>query len=210
MISTSVTLVLRRLRDLRDAAHRDADCRSVPPAQEFATALGICETVTPMRPDLIIAFGPRSVLSFVGFVLVIVGVWHVDRTWDEEGSAAYERAKQRDPSSVKLSDEQLDRAFRFPFLFLGGWMLFGLAYLFPDSGDFSLELSSLGLLSLLAALVLAAVGSLPMAEAVRYRQAKKKQILSMLFLIFWILLTIITALGAENTLPTFVLSLIHI
>jgi hypothetical protein len=42
--------------------------------------------------DLVIQFGPRSVLALAGIVTLVGGVWHVDRTWDEQGTAAYARA----------------------------------------------------------------------------------------------------------------------
>ncbi len=48
-----------------------------------------------MTPDLIIEFGPRSLLSLVGILTLMSGVWYVDRTWDEKGAAAYERAKAK-------------------------------------------------------------------------------------------------------------------
>ncbi|MFT7625754.1 MAG: hypothetical protein ACI9WU_004945 [Myxococcota bacterium] len=41
-----------------------------------------------MQPDLVIEFGPRSLLSLAGIVTLVGGVWCVDRTWDEKGAAA--------------------------------------------------------------------------------------------------------------------------
>jgi len=46
-----------------------------------------------MTADIFIEFGPRSILSIVGIITLIAGVWYVDRTWDEKGSQAYNRAK---------------------------------------------------------------------------------------------------------------------
>jgi len=40
-----------------------------------------------MTPDIFIEFGPRSLLSIAGIITLIGGVWYVDRTWDEKGSA---------------------------------------------------------------------------------------------------------------------------
>lgn len=57
-----------------------------------------------MTPDIFIEFGPRSILSIVGIITLISGVWYVDRTWDEKGSAAYKRAKAKssDPYNVTI------------------------------------------------------------------------------------------------------------
>ena len=55
-----------------------------------------------MIPDLIIQFGLRSLISLVGILTIIIGVWYVDRTWDEKGSAAYARAKAKAKKTKKI------------------------------------------------------------------------------------------------------------
>lgn len=153
-----------------------------------------------------IYWGPRAVLSLVGVVMLILGVWYVDRTWDEEGSAAYERAETVDPSNVQIPVAELDGAFRFPAMFLAGWGLFGLSYLFPANGGSGIDFSIIAVLTVLTSFALASVGSIPMGDAVRNRRAKKKQVLSMLFLGFWVALAVLTGVEAENRTPTFIFS----
>jgi hypothetical protein len=48
-----------------------------------------------VTPDIVVPFGPRGILSLVGIVVLVAGVWYVDRVWDEKGSAAYERVPRR-------------------------------------------------------------------------------------------------------------------
>ena len=38
---------------------------------------------------------PRFLLALVGAIVLIGGVWHADRSWDEKGSAAYNAAKAK-------------------------------------------------------------------------------------------------------------------
>ena len=67
-------------------------------------------------PDLFIAFGPRALWSLAGVVVVVAGVWHIDRTWDEEGTRAYEKAKaiSKDQSNIIIPTAEIDAAFVFP------------------------------------------------------------------------------------------------
>lgn len=151
-----------------------------------------------------IHLGLRSILSLVGIVILIIGVWYVDRTWDEQGASAVERSKDKDLKPPVDLEAELDAALRFPLLFLGGWALFAISYFFPTDGGSSLTFSVTAVLAAISALVLSGVGSLPMADAVRHRRAKRKQILSLMFLLSWVALTVFTGLEAENTLETFI------
>ncbi len=138
-----------------------------------------------MTADIFIEFGPRSILSLVGIITLISGVWYVDRTWDEKGSKAYERAKAKssDPEKVIIPDEDLDAAFPFPIAFLIGWTLFAISYLFPTNGGNTMEFGTPNIVAVAFSLLLGIVASVPMGDAVRYRKAGKKMKLSMLFLL---------------------------
>ena len=73
-----------------------------------------------LPPDLLLVFGPRSLISLTGIVTLVLGVWHVDRTWDEKGSKAYHRvAKGRNSKEgdIKIPSKDLDDAFPFPWAF---------------------------------------------------------------------------------------------
>lgn len=153
---------------------------------------------------MLIQLGLRSILSLAGIVILVIGVWQVDRAWDEDGAAEFERARDEDPQNPVVSEANLDAALRFPFMFLLGWALFAISYLFPTDGSFSPMISATAVLAAITAVGLASVGSLPMADSVRHRRAKKKMILSVLFLTFWIVLTVFTGLGAVNQIETFV------
>ena len=125
-------------------------------------------------PDIFIEFGPRSILSIVGIITLISGVWYVDRTWDEKGSKAYQKAKSNNPNNVTIPKEDLDAAFPFPIAFLLGWALFAISYLFPTNGDFSMELGIANMVAVVFSLLLGVIASVPMGDAVRNRKAKKK------------------------------------
>ena len=159
-----------------------------------------------MTPDLVVHFGPRALLSLVGIATIIVGVWQVDRAWDEEGFKAFERAKERDPDNPVIPDDELAAAGRFPLLFLLGWALLAIAYLFPADGTGSIDVSAAGVISLVLALALAGVASIPMSDAVRHRKAKKKQMLSMLFAAGWIALAIFSAISASGGASSYIFS----
>ena len=79
-----------------------------------------------LLPDLLLVYGPRAVLSLSGIVTLVLGVWHVDRTWDEKGSKAYNRVAKESGSTenIKIPTKDLDDAFPFPWAFLLGWTMF--------------------------------------------------------------------------------------
>jgi hypothetical protein len=148
-------------------------------------------------PDLLIAFGPRGFLSLAGAFIIVAGVWHSDRTWDEKGSLAYERAKtsllrankNSDGSGVEIPVNDLNDAFPFPIAFIIGWVVFGMSNLFPADGSFTVSPDARSVTAVVVSLALGWIASVPMGEAVRFRDAGKKQKLSLLFLSSWLLLT---------------------
>ena len=91
-----------------------------------------------MSPDIFIEFGPRAILALIGVITIVGGVWQIDRTWDEEGSNAYQRAKARskDADKVTVPEAALIAAFPYPIAFLIGWAIFAIAYLFPTRGAY--------------------------------------------------------------------------
>ncbi len=158
-------------------------------------------------PDIFIEFGPRSLLSLAGVITLISGVWYVDRTWDEKGSAAYTRAllKGKNNGNVVIPIEELKAAFPFPIAFLIGWLLFAVSYLFPTSGGFKPEFETPNIIALVFSLILGIVASVPMGDAVMTRNASKKKKLSMLFLVSWIGLSIASSISTGNGVPSFIL-----
>lgn len=82
-------------------------------------------------PDLFIAFGPRALWSLAGIVTLVLGVWHVDRTWDEDGSRAYEKAKAttKDKSNFVIPAEL--QTLTQPLSFRGPSLLDGASMLLP-------------------------------------------------------------------------------
>ena len=148
-----------------------------------------------ISPDLLLAYGPRALLSLGGIVTLVTGVWHVDRTWDEKGSKAYARVKKdtRPGEKVVIPEKDLDAAFPFPWAFLLGWAMFAASYLFPVEGSTTMQISTPVLAAVVISLLLGIVASVPMGDAVRNRKDKKKAFLGMSFLILWILLTIVSS-----------------
>ena len=160
-----------------------------------------------MIPDIFIEFGPRSILSLAGIITLVAGVWYVDRTWDEKGLEAYNRAKakSKNPNDVVIPEKDLDAAFPFPIAFLIGWGLFAISYLFPTSGGSSMEFGIPNIVAVIFSLVLGIVASVPMGDAVRNRKAGKKMKLSMLFVLSWVGLTIASGYATGNGTPSFAL-----
>ena len=149
-------------------------------------------------PDLLLVYGPRAFLSLGGIVTLVLGVWHVDRTWDEKGSKAYNRVAKESNGKEKVTipTKDLDAAFPFPWAFLLGWTMFAASYLFPVDGSMTIQKSPCTLAAVAISLLLGIVASVPMGDAVRNRNATKKAILGMSFLLLWVMLTI--ASGAVN------------
>ena len=159
-----------------------------------------------MTPDLFIEFGPRSILSLIGIATIIGGVWYIDRTWDEKGSKAYERAKANTDSSGKVTIPQKEKeaAFPMPIAFIVGWIIFAISYLFPTSGGYSIEISTPIIVAMVFSLILSFVASIPMGDAVMNRKADKKKKLGMAFMLSWVGLTVATGLASELGTLTYV------
>ena len=154
--------------------------------------------------DLVIALGPRSLLALLGAIILIAGVWYVDRTWDEIGAASYTRAKKRG-DATEITQEELDAAFPFPWAFILGWSLFAISYLFPTDGAVRLDLRPSSVVAFVLSLALAGIASVPMGDAVRYRKAGKKKKLSMAFVLCWVGLTAASGYSVDIGATTFVL-----
>ena len=159
-------------------------------------------------PDLLVPLASaRSLLALAGAVTLVAGVWKADRTWDEKGSQAFERAKvslkRESGAPVEIPSEELDRAFPFPWAFLLGWALYGLANLFSSDGGgpwWTVDINARSVASLAISLALGWIASVPMGEAVRFRDAGKKQKLSLLFVASWLLLTALGGPEGEHIL----------
>ena len=145
-------------------------------------------------PDLFIAFGPRALWSLAGVVVVVAGVWHIDRTWDEEGTRAYEKAKatSKDQSNIIIPTAEIDAAFVFPWAFIVGWSFYALAYFFPLDGSITPEVTTPSVIAAIASLALGIIASVPMGHAVKTRNHTLKNILGMMFVSTWIVLTVDT------------------
>ena len=153
-----------------------------------------------MLTTLYIPWGPRALLSAAGIFGIITGVWYVDRTWDEEGSKAYERAKKDagKDGKVEVPKRDLDAAFPFPWAFILGWGLFAASYFFPTNGSQSVEIGTAEKVSAATSMALSIIASVPMGDAVRNRKAAKKKLLGLSFVGSWVGLTVASTLSAGN------------
>jgi|GEM_PF-3124816 len=160
-----------------------------------------------MIPDLIIEFGPRSLLSLVGIITLMIGVWYVDRAWDEKGSAAYARAKAKSANlkDVVVPEEELKAAFPFPTVFILGWVIFASSFLFSAGGGWMLNITPVSLAAIFFSLALAFIASVPMGDAVLHRNKSKKMKLSMMFMLLWIGLTVASGFSADTGIAAFVI-----
>ena len=121
-------------------------------------------------PDLVVAFQPRGILSLLGAVIIVAGVWHADRTWDEKGSTAYERAKtsllvEKKDGVVEIPVDELNAAFPFPWAFLLGWVIYGVANVFSATPEslFDITLDARSVSALCISLALGWIASVPVS-----------------------------------------------
>jgi len=155
--------------------------------------------------DIFIEFGPRSILSIIGAFTIIGGVWYIDRTWDEKGSKAYERAKVKSKGGkVIIPQEEKEAAFPMPIVFILGWIIFAVAYLFPTNGGYEISLSIPVIIAIIFSLILSFVASIPMGDAVMNRKGDKKKKLGMAFMLSWIGLTVATGFPSELGTLTYI------
>lgn len=118
-----------------------------------------------------IAFQPRGILSLLGAVIIVAGVWHSDRTWDEKGSTAYERAKtsllakKKKDGKVEIPVDELNAAFPFPWAFLLGWVIYGVANVFSATPEslFDITLDARSMAALCISLALGWIASVPVS-----------------------------------------------
>ena len=149
-------------------------------------------------------FGPRSHLALAALKTLVLGVWQVDRTWDEKGSRAYERAaKEAGKRKVVIPPKELDAAFPFPWAFLIGWGACALANLYPLDGSSEVAITTEGIVAAVASLALSIIASVPMGNAVRDRNASAKAKLGMSFVITWIILTCATVQSNPQVSPLY-------
>jgi len=85
------------------------------------------------------------------------------------------------------------------FLRSTGWWLWGISYIFPMDGTKNVAPTTFGIVALVVCLLISFIASVPMSDAVMNRIGKKKKILSLLFLIGWITLGVMSARVTKNT-----------
>lgn len=170
----------------------------------FAIATG-----TANFQAIYLVIGWRSMLALTGYFIMQVGLWHAEFKWDEAGSAAWCKAAGLEVSAspeelekstleATIPEDELKAAFPVPWGFLVGWWVWGLSYLFPLDGSMEVDPSPFGIVAMIVCFFVSFVASVPMSKAVMYRDPKKKKMLSLMFLIGWILLGIMSALDVIN------------
>jgi len=160
-------------------------------------------------PTLLIENNERTFMALFGIVCIIAGVWYVDRTWDEQGSAAYNRVVMDEgrTDDIVIPEADLDAAFPFPWAFIMGWVILGISYLFSPNVD-EKEVSWPGIICLFLCIALGVIASVPMGDAVRNRNPPKKKQLGLMFVTSWILLSIFSSMDADGSLRSGGLSLV--
>jgi len=156
--------------------------------------------------------GWRAMIALAGYLIMQVGLWHAENKWDEEGSAAYLEAAGKDKGSapdeleatdmgeVTIPDDKMKAAFPVPWGFLVGWWVWGVSYLFPIDGSHSVDPTPYGYAALVVCFLVSFVASVPMADAVQNRNPQKKTILSLMFLVGWIVLGVMSSLDVTTQL----------
>eukprot|EP00930_Biecheleria_cincta_P004318 TRINITY_DN10522_c0_g1_i2.p1 TRINITY_DN10522_c0_g1~~TRINITY_DN10522_c0_g1_i2.p1 ORF type:complete len:519 (+),score=90.15 TRINITY_DN10522_c0_g1_i2:107-1558(+) len=97
-------------------------------------------------------------------------------------------------SDVVIPDDKLKAAFPIPWGFLCGWWLWGSSYMFPLDGSTRVAPTSFGIAACVICVFVSIVASVPMSDAVMNRKGQQKMVLSLLFLIGWIALGIVSSL----------------
>lgn len=157
--------------------------------------------------------GIRSAVALAGYLIMQVGLWQAEFKWDEEGSAAYLAVANKDKGltpeeldamdfgdSIEIPDDQKKAAFPTPWGFLIGWWVWGLSYLFPIDGTNNFDPTAYGVVCVVVCFYVSFVASLPMADAVMTRNATKKKVLSLQFLLGWITLGVMSSLDVSEQL----------
>jgi len=172
-----------------------------------------------------IRLGFRSLIALAGYVIMQVGLWHTENKWDEEGSTAWIDEAKSGRRSESASPEELEKefgtpdaskapllqkptvtippdkllaAFPTPWGFLVGWWVWGISYLFPIDGSANVAPTKFGFAALAVCFFVSFVASIPMADAVMKRLGGKKKMLSVMFLLGWITLGVVSALDTAH------------
>jgi hypothetical protein len=161
---------------------------------------------------LFLMIGYRSIIALAGYLIMQIGLWQAENKWDEEGSQAWLEAAGQDAGvapevleakkfgDVVIPADKLKAAFPVPWGFLIGWWVWGLSYLFPVDGTSNVNPTVFGLLALFVCVGISYVASVPMSDAVMNRLPAKKMKLSLMFLLGWITLGIMSALDVTEQL----------
>jgi len=156
--------------------------------------------------------GWRSVIALGGYLVMQVGLWNAETKWDEEGSAAYleaagkdkgtapEELEAMDMGEVTIPKEKMIAAFPVPWGFLLGWWIWGISYIFPIDGSLDLQPTPYGKGALLVCFLVSYVASIPMSDAVMNRLPTKKMAYSLMFLVGWITLGVLSSLDVTTQL----------
>ena len=161
---------------------------------------------------IVLVLGYRSLIALAGYLVMQVGLWHAEFKWDEEGSAAYLAAAGKDNGStpeeleavdmgkVTIPEDKLRESFPIPWGFLLGWWIWGISYLFPLDTNATVNPTGFGIAALIICFFVSFVASIPMSDAVMHRNPGKKKKLSLMFLLGWISLGIMSALDVRKQL----------
>ena len=96
----------------------------------------------------------------------------------------------------RIPEDKLKAAFPVPWGFLFGWWLWGISYLFPLNGSVNVNPTAYGIAACVICFFVSFIASVPMSDAVQNRIPKKKKMLSLMFLLGWIALGVLSSLDA--------------
>ena len=99
-------------------------------------------------------------------------------------------------TSNRIPEDKLKAAFPVPWGFLFGWWLWGISYLFPLNGSVNVNPTAYGIAACVICFFVSFIASVPMSDAVQNRIPKKKMMLSLMFLLGWIALGVLSSLDA--------------
>jgi len=160
---------------------------------------------------LYMVIGWRSMIAFFGYLIMQIGLWRTENAWDEQGSLAYIEAAGQDagvaPETLEamswnatIPEDKLKAAFPLPVGFLVGWWVWGISYLFPMDGSTDVDPTAFGIIACVVSFLVSFIASIPMADAVMNRNGQKKMILSLMFLVGWLTLGVMSSLDVSKQL----------
>ena len=138
-------------------------------------------------PDFVVILCLRTILSCVGLILIVSGIWRMERKWEIEGSAAFDQAGDAESSGYNPAPEGVDIAsvswedihafveIPQPVIAMVGVSLWALSFLVSGSGDLEFLLTPWSIASAATVLLMGYLILYPLRQSSQNRNLFLKQ-----------------------------------